>query len=232
MQTPQTTYPSLNDTRFEGRVDYLLNMQENLHNGLNKYNQSVQQFEAERDYFLNQLKHNKMFNELKQVCQLFDQVMYVDTYTPDFIYVDIEDQFTEAINIDEEYDIINETDIDTEVEEEKSKTADVTQCNSLSEDTIKRVIEKSIPEKDNILRSMIMGDKNYVVFKETPNGLILNDKLFRNIMNNGKTEPINKYAKQLFKLLSDKCLQKETTNNLGFKPTINETSQQIIYSWA
>jgi hypothetical protein len=190
-------------------------------------------FESERDYFLNQLKHNEMFDELKTVCKLFATVMYVDTETPDFVFVDIGEEFTDAVNINEEYDIIDESDLEETTEETKLDEPISQNNDKLSEDTINRVLANSIPRKEAIFQSILKGQHDYIIFKELSDGVILNNHKFLHIGNNGLTEPITKYSKELFKIMSDVCAKKELLSTLGgAKPIINEANQQIICSWA
>lgn len=100
----------LSQEKYERRIDYLINLQDNSQQILYNYNNSIQQFEAERDYFLNQLKCNDMIHELNTARQLFDKVIYIDTEIPDFIIVEVGNEFSGIVNINEEYDIINSDD--------------------------------------------------------------------------------------------------------------------------
>jgi hypothetical protein len=259
---PIKKYLFMTQRKYEQTVSYLLDMQDGLSKGLDKYNHTVQKFEAERDYFLNKLKNNDMIKELQTACQLFNKVMYIETDTPDFIIVELSEEF-DVVDIKEEYDIIDDSDLienETETNEE-TKNVDERPCSPpidlskyvlkcsfpdelkcppkptsrLHSDTAKRILKNNTPTRDNILQNTIKGEIEYVVFKPTQDGLILNNRKFLNI-NNGPlpftSEPINKYTDELFEIMKNHCTHGDTIKDIGMHPTIDVSTKHIIYSWA
>jgi len=238
-QQSNCNYKPLTQKQYESRINYLCNMQQSISEKLLKHNYSVQEFEAERDYFLNQLKEHDMVDKLKTACGLFDKVMYIDTETPSFIFVEVSDEFN-IIDIKDEYDIVDENDAVDEESDAKSEsetvveneivpateTKDSSEQNKLSQSIIDSILSKYLASRENICGSVIKNEKEYILFKPTCEGIIINNKLFKYILNNKGKENICQHKDELFKLVKAYIIKIGVSDSVD----INNKMQTVIYT--
>lgn len=207
------------DNYIEAEVSYLLDKQQDLKKTLNKYNSHVSNFEEIRNQFLNQLMSANNVDKLNEVVKLFDKVVYVDIDSPDFVVVDVPDQFDGVVDVEKEYCVVGEN------EGKKQK--------KLDDKTVSRILQTpNITTKDDIYRSVLSNKKNHIVFTITDNGLILNNKQYTQINNNGKPESILDYSDQIFNLIKQHCQKQSTVDQVHMVPKVNTKEKSIIYSWA
>jgi hypothetical protein len=207
------------DYTTEQEVSYLLDKQDNLKKTLNHYNSNVANFEEKRDTFFQKLLNRNQIDELRNVSLLFDKMAYVESDVPDFIIVDVPDKYKNAVDINKEYYVVSED--------------DVKQQKKLCKETIERIMMvPNLISKEDLLKTVIAGNKKHVAFSSDDTGVVLNNRQYSQINNNGKPESIKDYSDEIFQLVKKHCLERSTVDDVCMKPHIDEHSQTIIYSWA
>ena len=207
------------DYTTEQEVSYLLDKQDNLKKTLNRYNSNVANFEEKRDTFFQKLLNRNQIDELRNVSQLFDKMAYVESDVPDFIIVDVPDKYKNAVDINKEYYVVSEDDIK--------------QQKKLCKETIERIMMvPNLISKEDLLKTVIAGNKTHIAFSSDDKGVVLNNRQYSQINNDGKPESIKDYSNEIFQLVKKHCLERSTVNDVCMKPHIDEHAQTIIYSWA
>lgn len=207
------------DYTTEEEVSYLLDKQDNLKATLNRYNSNVSNFEEKRDTFFQKLLNRNQIDELRNVSQLFDKMAYVETDVPDFVIVDVPDKYKNAVDVNKEYYIVSDE--------------DVKQHKKLCKEAIERIMMvPNLISKEDLLKSVLAGNKQHVAFSSNDSGVVLNNRQYSQINNNGKPELIKDYSNEIFQLVKKHCLERTTIDDVCMKPHINDHSHTIVYSWA
>ena len=201
----------------EQEVSYLLDKQEDLRNTLSRYNNHVANFEDKRDRFLEDLLSSNRIKQLREVVQLFDKNAYVELDVPDFVVVDVPDRFKNAVDVNEEYVVVDDK---------------FTKTSKLINEAKERIIQ-AMTTRDDIFRSLLAGKKEHVVFSSNDKFVILNGKQFMHVNNgNGTPESIVDHADEIFDLIKKHTFSPNVVSDIGMKPFINENTKSIVYVWA
>jgi hypothetical protein len=207
-------------------ISYLLDKQDNLKNKLVRYNETVSSFEDKRDDFFKSLYDRNMIKELKEAIKVFDTVAYVDTEQPDFIVVSITDIYDAIPIVEDEYTIVKKEDLDNPIIVESTGK-------QLSKETIDRILSvPRIATAHDLFKTASSGCKEHVLFEILDDAIILNNKQYMLIKNEG-IEHIVDYSDCIYQLLKKHYTKYNSViDGFGVKPTINENTKKIVCTWA